>query len=248
MGRGAWPRVRRRTPRLAGPTAYLMGWPRRAGRAKPPNPCATSATDMLAPAPTPGCSRAPSLIHDAAGTGRPISSEPLLFQTGWIKWRDESSWPRRLYQSKPTISPSPLPPDYERNGTFKLIPHCAKGSWIISQTVGPCSAPPVPVMCRRCFCSASLLYAHAVAGSGRLRRGSSPPIPLPGYPELPLAAPFTPIPGGHHPRYSGTEAADHHLRHHGQACGGAELIHPAARFGCRAASSARAAARAAARA
>lgn len=26
--------------------------------------------------------------------------------------------------------------DYERNGTFKLIPHCAKGSWILCQTVG----------------------------------------------------------------------------------------------------------------
>lgn len=29
----------------------------------------------------------------------------------------------------------PNTPDYERNGTFKLIPHCAKGSWILCQTV-----------------------------------------------------------------------------------------------------------------
>jgi hypothetical protein len=26
--------------------------------------------------------------------------------------------------------------DEERNGMFKLIPHCAKGSWVVSQSVG----------------------------------------------------------------------------------------------------------------
>eukprot|EP00879_Flechtneria_rotunda_P020734 GHRR01021823.1.p1 GENE.GHRR01021823.1~~GHRR01021823.1.p1 ORF type:complete len:162 (+),score=50.75 GHRR01021823.1:474-959(+) len=26
--------------------------------------------------------------------------------------------------------------DEERNGMFKLVPHCAKGSWIVSQSVG----------------------------------------------------------------------------------------------------------------
>jgi hypothetical protein len=26
--------------------------------------------------------------------------------------------------------------DEERNSMFKLIPHCAKGSWVVSQSVG----------------------------------------------------------------------------------------------------------------
>lgn len=29
-----------------------------------------------------------------------------------------------------------VPADEERNGMFKLIPHCAKGSWVVSQSVG----------------------------------------------------------------------------------------------------------------
>jgi hypothetical protein len=46
--------------------------------------------------------------------------------------------------------------DEERNSMFKLIPHCAKGSWVVSQSVGT-----TPVILGRKLVSAKAVSPHA---------------------------------------------------------------------------------------
>lgn len=47
--------------------------------------------------------------------------------------------------------------DEERNSMFKLIPHCAKGSWVVSQSVG---TTPV-ILGRKLVSTLPLLSTHA---------------------------------------------------------------------------------------
>lgn len=53
--------------------------------------------------------------------------------------------------------------DEERNGMFKLIPHCAKGSWVVSQSVGT-----TPVILGR-----KLVRAELMSGGCRMHVAAS---------------------------------------------------------------------------